>query len=484
MFNRGRYEVMALWSGRFEGSVDTFTQVFGASLPIDKKMYAQDIAGSRAHAAMLQACGIITEEDARILDEGLASILQDIENGTFVFDVNDEDIHMAIERELTRRVGAAGARLHTGRSRNDQVITDLRLTLKELIGDLQAQNRELRQVLLQKAHAYESVIMPGFTHMQHAQPVLFAHHMLAYFWMFTRDFERLEYAYKAADASPLGSAALAGTTYPIDRQMTANTLGFATVIPNSLDAVSDRDFVCDALYACSVSMMHLSRLAEELIIWSTSEFGYITMSDSYSTGSSIMPQKKNPDFAELVRGKCGRVIGDLISLLVTMKGLPLAYNKDMQEDKEGVFDAISTLSDCMRCMAGMIETLTVHEQALTEAARYGHLAATDVADYLAKKGMPFRQAHEIVGALVLLCDKRGCNLEDLSLQDFKAASDLFEKDILQSLDLASCVAARTTEGATSPKSVAIQFDQAIAALAHDEGVQHGVKVAAYDERVV
>lgn len=451
---------MALWSGRFEQGVSEFTQEFGASLPIDKAMYHQDIAGSRAHARMLAAQGVISEEDEQKIVDGLTAIEKRIDEGDFVFDINDEDIHMSIEKVLTENIGDAGARLHTGRSRNDQVVTDTRLYAKELARELMVANVSLREALFEAAEKTFGVILPGYTHMQHAQPVLLSHHFMAYFWMFSRDFKRLSAALDAADMNPLGSAALAGTTYPLDRMATTKELGFAAAIPNSLDAVSDRDFLLDLNYACSVSMIHLSRLCEEIILWSTSEFGFITLSDSYSTGSSIMPQKKNPDFAELIRGKSGRVVGDLVALLVTMKSLPLAYNKDLQEDKEGAMDAAKTLYDCMICMKGMIATMSINQDAMDVQAKKGYLAATDVADYLAKKGMPFRKAHEVVGHLVLLCDKRGCDLSDLSLDDFRAESELFEQDITEALDLESIVAARTTFGGTGHSAVKEQMEQA------------------------
>lgn len=460
---------MALWSGRFTEGVSEFTQQFGASLPVDKALYAQDIAGSKAHARMLAAQGVISQKDCDAIQDGLDRIGQRIEAGEFVFDINNEDIHMSIESVLTEEIGDAGARLHTGRSRNDQVATDTRLFAKKRCADLMQANIELREALLHQAQEHFDTILPGYTHLQHAQPVLFSHHLLAYVWMLTRDFERLQAARQATDASPLGAAALAGTTYPLDRQMTASELGFSRVIPNSLDAVSDRDFLLDLMYACSVSCMHLSRLAEEIILWSSSEFGFVTLSDSFSTGSSIMPQKKNPDFAELVRGKTGRVVGDLVALLVTMKGLPLAYNKDLQEDKEGAIDAAKTLEDCYVCMAGMIGTMTVNADAMLAQAKKGYLAATDVADYLAKKGMPFRRAHEVVGHLVLLCDQRGCDLDDLALEDFKAASDLFEADITQALDLRSIVNARTTEGGTGHDAVVQQLQKAQEQLDANKG---------------
>lgn len=459
---------MALWSGRFEKGVSEFTQEFGASLPVDKAMYHQDIAGSRAHARMLAAQGVISQEDADAIVAGLADIEKSIDAGEFKFDINDEDIHMSIEKVLTQNIGDAGARLHTGRSRNDQVITDTRLYAKELAHSLMIDVNALRATLIEAAEKHMGVILPGYTHMQHAQPVLLSHHFMAYFWMFTRDFQRLRQAYDAANVNPLGSAALAGTTYPLDRSKTTEELQFASMTPNSLDAVSDRDFLLDLDYACSVAMIHLSRLSEEIILWSTSEFGFITLADEYSTGSSIMPQKKNPDFAELIRGKSGRVVGDLMALLTTMKSLPLAYNKDLQEDKEGVIDACKTLHDCLVCMEGMISTMQVHADAMRAQSKKGYLAATDVADYLAKKGLPFRKAHEIVGNLVLLCDKRACDLDDLSLEDFKNASDLFEADITEALDLESIVAARTTYGGTGNEVVAEQIKLGAAKLAEDK----------------
>lgn len=459
---------MALWSGRFEKGVSEFTQEFGASLPVDKAMYHQDIAGSRAHARMLAAQEVISQEDADAIVAGLADIEKSIDAGEFKFDINDEDIHMSIEKVLTQNIGDAGARLHTGRSRNDQVITDTRLYAKELAHSLMIDVNTLRTTLIEAAEKHMGVILPGYTHMQHAQPVLLSHHFMAYFWMFTRDFRRLRQAYDAANVNPLGSAALAGTTYPLDRSKTTEELQFASMTPNSLDAVSDRDFLLDLDYACSVAMIHLSRLSEEIILWSTSEFGFITLADEYSTGSSIMPQKKNPDFAELIRGKSGRVVGDLMALLTTMKSLPLAYNKDLQEDKEGVIDACKTLHDCLVCMEGMISTMQVHADAMRAQSKKGYLAATDVADYLAKKGLPFRKAHEIVGNLVLLCDKRACDLDDLSLEDFKNASDLFEADITEALDLESIVAARTTYGGTGNEVVAEQIKLGAAKLAEDK----------------
>ena len=458
---------MALWGGRFEAGVATSTQEFGASLQVDKHLYKQDIAGSKAHAAMLAHQGIISDEDAEAITAGLSVIEADIDAGNFVFDINDEDIHMAIESELTRRIGEAGKRLHTGRSRNDQVATDTRLAVKALAKQLMEANLHLRRTLLDVAAAHPDAVLPGMTHLQHAQPVLFAHHLLAYTWMLTRDFTRLKAAFDAADANPLGAAALAGTSYPLDRQMTAATMGFSHVIPNSLDAVSDRDFLLDLQFAAATCAMHLSRLAEEIVLWSSSEFGFVALSDSFSTGSSIMPQKKNPDFAELIRGKTGRVYGNLVQLLVTMKGLPLAYNKDLQEDKEGALDTARTLLQSLTVMAGMVGTMTVNEDAMRTACKVGHLAATDVADYLAKKGLPFREAHAVVGHLVLMCEKRGCNLDELPFEVFQEASPLFERDITKALDIDGIVAARTTEGGTAPAAVAAQATKAEAAFAAD-----------------
>ena len=458
---------MALWSGRFEEATNEYALKWGASLETDKVMAEHDIAGSLAHARMLSEQGIISEKDFEDIEAGLGRIRTQIEEGTFAWDDRDEDIHMAIERALTADIGAAGARLHTGRSRNDQVATDIRLLAKELADDLLSENNSLREVLLDAAEKYVNVVMPGYTHLQHAQPVLLSHHLLAYFWMLTRDHDRLGFAFDAADANPLGSAALAGTSYPLDRDRTTELLDFATTMPNSLDAVSDRDYLLDLVYACAVSMMHLSRLAEEIVLWSSSEFGFITLSDSWSTGSSIMPQKKNPDFAELTRGKMGRVVGHLMGLLVTMKGLPLAYNKDLQECKEGIVDAVDTLLGCYIAMEGMIATMKVNRKRMAAAAGEGFTAATDIADYLAKKGMPFREAHAVVGGLVLECEKRGCGLEDLTLDDLRAASDLFEDDIIGTLDPEGIANARTTYGGTGIDAVLLQFEEAREVLEDD-----------------
>ena len=458
---------MALWSGRFEEATNEYALKWGASLETDKVMAEHDIAGSLAHARMLSEQGIISEQDFDDIEAGLGRIRTQIREGTFAWDERDEDVHMVIERAVTADIGAAGPRLHTGRSRNDQVATDIRLLAKELADDLLSENNSLREVLLDAAEKYVNVVMPGYTHLQHAQPVLLSHHLLAYFWMLTRDHDRLGFAFDAADANPLGSAALAGTSYPLDRDRTTELLDFATTMPNSLDAVSDRDYLLDLVYACAVSMMHLSRLAEEIVLWSSSEFGFITLSDSWSTGSSIMPQKKNPDFAELTRGKMGRVVGHLMGLLVTMKGLPLAYNKDLQECKEGIVDAVDTLLGCYIAMEGMIATMKVNRKRMAAAAGEGFTAATDIADYLAKKGMPFREAHAVVGGLVLECEKRGCGLEDLTLDDLRAASDLFEDDIIGTLDPEGIANARTTYGGTGIDAVLLQFEEAREVLEDD-----------------
>ncbi len=461
------HENDALWGGRFEDAPAEFTQEFGASLPVDKRMWESDIAGSKAHAKMLAKQGIISEKDAEDIRSGLDDIARQIEDGSFDFEIEDEDIHMSIERNLTEAIGAAGGRLHTGRSRNDQVATDTRLHSKKLARGLMHQLLDIRGALLEVATREFGVVMPGYTHMQKAQPVLFSHHMLAYYWMFTRDFVRVRAAYDAADVLPLGSAALAGTTYPLDRDFVADELGFSEVSKNSMDAVSDRDFLLDLTYACSVAMIHLSRMCEEFIYWSSNEFQFIRLSDAYSTGSSIMPQKKNPDFAELIRGKTGRVYGDLMGLLTTLKGLPLAYNKDMQEDKEGVFDAVDTLSDSLVVMTGMIRTMTVNADAMRKGAHGGFMAATDLADYLVGKGMPFRDAHAVVGKLVLECEKQGKTLQELSVDELKQADPLFDAGALDAVDIDKIVARRITAGGTGHDAVKVQLDQARERLAAD-----------------
>jgi argininosuccinate lyase len=445
------------WGGRFEGSMDAFVTEFGASLPVDRAMWLSDVEGSIAHVRMLGRQSIISADDAATIESGLRAVLADLESGTFVFDNSDEDIHMAVERALTAKIGPVGGKLHTARSRNDQVATDTRLHTKRLSSSLADGVATLQEALLARADEHFGAIMPGYTHLQKAQPVLLSHHLLAYVWMLDRDVRRLRAAYDAADVSPLGSAALAGTTFPLDRRGVADELGFSGVTPNSLDAVSDRDFLLDLAYACALAMMHLSRLCEELVLWSSDEFGFVTMDDGYSTGSSIMPQKKNPDVAELIRGKTGRVYGDLVGLLTVMKGLPLAYNKDMQEDKGGVFDAASTLSACLRAAAGMVTTLRFNEDRMRAGAGGGFMAATDLADHLATRGVPFRDAHEIVGRIVLECERRGCTLQDLTLDDLCAASAEFGPDALAAVDLDAVVSRRTSEGGTGHDAVRAQL---------------------------
>ena len=461
---------MKLWGGRFSKATDGLVDDFHSSISFDQRLAEQDITGSIAHATMLGEQGIIPQEDAEKIVEGLRGISADVKAGKVHWMVDAEDIHMNVEALLTERIGEAGKRLHTGRSRNDQVALDCRMYAKLACQETQEMLRELLSVLLDIAQDNLHTIMPGYTHLQKAQPITLAHHMMAYFQMFRRDLDRFAHAYDAADVMPLGSGALAGTTYPLNRERVAELLGFSRISMNSLDGVSDRDFLLEYLSAASICMMHLSRFCEELILWNTNEFRFVEMDDAFATGSSIMPQKKNPDFAELIRGKSGRVYGNLVQLLVTMKGLPLAYNKDLQEDKEGALDTAHTLMQCLSVMAGMISTWTVNEDAMARECGVGHLAATDVADYLAKRGLPFREAHAVVGHLVLMCEKRGCNLEDLPFEVFQEASPLFEHDITEALDIPSIVAARTTEGGTAPAAVAVQLQRAEAQLVADEGV--------------
>ncbi|MCE5202956.1 MAG: argininosuccinate lyase [Coriobacteriales bacterium] len=461
-------EAKTPWSGRFERTPGEFQQRFGASLGVDARLYAEDIAGSIAHARMLGARHILSAEDVESIETGLREILADIEAGRFALDLGDEDIHMAIEGELTRRIGDAGKRLHTARSRNDQVATDLRMYAKRKACEVLGAIDELRATLVRRAEENLEVVMPGYTHLQKAQPVVFAHHLLAYFWMLTRDVERVRHAYAAADALPLGSAALAGTTFDIDRRAVARELGFQSVVPNSLDAVSDRDFALDLAFACALGMVHLSRMAEEIVLWSSEEFGFVTLDDEWSTGSSIMPQKKNPDFAELVRGKTGRAVGDLVALLVMLKGLPLAYDKDMQEDKEPLFDGVDTYLDCLQAVDGMVATMRVNASRMRADAEGGFMAATDLADYLAAHGVAFREAHELVGALVLMCEREGRTLQDLSLDELRAVSPVFGDDVLRIREIESVVGRRSSEGGTAPGRVREQLELAAERLAEDE----------------
>lgn len=454
-----------MWGGRFTKAEEKNALDFNASISYDCRMYREDIAGSIAHAKMLASHGIISKEDQEKITQGLLSIKKEIDEGTFPFSVELEDIHMNIEKRLTEEIGDAGARLHTARSRNDQCALDLHMYMKRNIARLSEKLIAVLEALLAASKKYQDVILPGYTHMQRAQPVLFAHHMLAYFAMLERDFKRLEDCYDMCDMSPIGACALAGTTYPTHPEEEANDLHFASVYGNSLDAVSDRDYLLQFLSFASICAMHLSRLSEEFIYWSTSEFQFIELDDGYSTGSSIMPQKKNPDMCELIRGKTGRVYGHLIGLLTVMKGLPLAYDKDMQEDKEGVFDALDTLYFALDIYAGMISTMTVNGEHTRAVLESDFSNATDMADYLAKKGLPFRQAHAVVGNAVHYCIEHHKVLLDLSMDEFKSMSPLFEEDIKEALSIENCVKNRESYGGTGPKSVERQQTHAEKAIA-------------------
>ena len=437
---------MKLWSGRFGKETDALVNDFNASIQFDQRLYREDITGSIAHAKMLAATGILSAEDGAAIVEGLTGILQDIEDGKVEFTADNEDIHMNVEALLTARIGQAGKRLHTARSRNDQVALDFRMYVREQIPVIVGQLLELETVLCRQARQYQAAVMPGYTHLQRAQPISFAQHLMAYAFQFRRDVTRLEDCAARLNECPLGSGALAGTTYPIDRFMTAQALGFDKPMDNSLDGVSDRDYVLELMSALSILMMHLSRFSEEVILWCSWEFKFIELDDAYATGSSIMPQKKNPDVAELVRGKTGRVYGDLMSLLTAMKGLPLAYNKDMQEDKEPVFDAIDTVEMCLPVFAAMLDTMTVRTDNMRTAAGKGFINATDCADYLTKKGMPFRDAYTVTGHLVAQCTAQGKTLEELSLDELRTASDLFDEDVYEAIRLENCMALRASFG--------------------------------------
>ncbi len=437
---------MKLWSGRFAKDTDALVNELNESISFDQRLYREDIQGSLAHAKMLGDCGIISQPDAAAIAEGLNGILRDIEAGKVEFTADNEDIHMNIEALLTARIGDAGKRLHTARSRNDQVALDFRMYVRREIPVIAGQLLELERVLCRQARQYQTAVMPGYTHLQRAQPISFAQHLMAYAQMFARDVTRLEDCAGRLNQCPLGSGALAGTTYPIDRRQTAEALGFDAPMDNSLDGVSDRDYALELLSDLSILMMHLSRFAEEVILWCSWEFKFIELDDAYATGSSIMPQKKNPDVAELVRGKTGRVYGDLMGLLTVMKGLPLAYNKDMQEDKEPVFDAVDTVEMCLPVFARMLDTMTVHTDNMRQAAGRGFINATDCADYLTKKGMPFRDAYTVTGRLVAECTAKGKTLEELTLEELRAASDLFGEDVYEALKLENCMALRRSFG--------------------------------------
>lgn len=449
-----------MWDGRFQKETDKAANDYNTSLPFDCRMYAQDIRGSMAHCRMLMTQGILTRKDASDILSGLSGILTDIEAGKLTFDSDAEDIHMFIEEELTLRIGEAGKRLHTGRSRNDQVALDIRLYLLDEMRLIRELIMTLYRTLIVKARENITTIMPGYTHLQRAQPITLGHHLCAYIQMLQRDMTRLDDAVIRMNYSPLGSGALAGTTYPLDREAAAADLGFAGVTQNSLDGVSDRDFVIEIAGVLSILMMHLSRFSEEIILWSTQEFAFIDLDDAYATGSSIMPQKKNPDIAELTRGKTGRVYGDLVALLVVMKGLPLAYNKDMQEDKESVFDAIDTVKGALVPFTGMVATMNIRKDRMEQAAAGGFTNATDLADYLVKKGLPFRSAHEVSGKLVKYCIDAGTSLLDVGIDEFRSFSELIDDDVYEAITLLTCVNNRTIIGAPSPDTVKTALDRA------------------------
>ncbi len=447
----------AMWGGRFTKTVDEMVNEFQASINFDKRMYHEDIAGSIAHAIMLSKCGIISEDDCGAILQGLKDIEKQIEAGEFDFSVDLEDIHMNIEKRLTEAIGEAGGRLHTARSRNDQVALDTHMYVRREVTAVLEGIRNLQQALMETAEANKDVIMPGYTHLQRAQPILFAHHLLAYFGMLSRDFARFEGVYQRADIMPLGAGALAGTTFPIDRELVAKQLNFEQLYTNSLDAVSDRDYIMEFLSAASILMVHLSRLSEETILWCSREFSFVELDDAHCTGSSMMPQKKNPDVSELVRGKTGRVVGHLMAMLATVKGLPLAYNKDLQEDKEGIFDAIDTVKFSLEVYAQLVRGMKVRKDVMRKAVEEDFSNATDLADYLVKKGMPFREAHAVSGAAVHQCIAEGKYLADMTLEELKKLSPLFEADIAEALKPETCVNQRNSLGGTSTSQVEKQL---------------------------
>ncbi|MBR4290638.1 MAG: argininosuccinate lyase [Oscillospiraceae bacterium] len=446
-----------MWAGRTDGTTEKIADDFNSSIHFDSRMYRQDITGSMVHAAMLAKQGIITQADADALTDGLEGILKDLDSGALDFDTTCEDIHMFVEQVLTQRLGDVGKKLHTARSRNDQVALDIRMYLRNEIDEIAALTKTLVAAITAKAETYYDAIMPGYTHLQRAQPITFGHHLMAYAMMLLRDMERLRDTRRRMNRSPIGCCALAGTTYNTDRRYEAEKLGFEDICLNSLDGVSDRDFCVELMSTISILMMHLSRFSEEIILWSSWEFKFVELSDAYTTGSSIMPQKKNPDMAELVRGKTGRVYGDLMALLTTLKGLPLAYNKDMQEDKEAVFDACDTVRMCLQVFTGMIDGMTANTANMKRAAQKGFINATDLADYLVKKGMPFRSAYKISGQLVALCIQQGTVLEELELETYRSYSELFDKELYEHIDLLTCMEKRSSEGGTSTASVKKQI---------------------------
>ena len=450
---------MKLWGGRFSKSTDKSVDDFNSSIRFDARMYAQDIRGSVAHAKMLGKQGIISQADSDLIVKTLGEILTDIENGNVEFTIDAEDIHMNIETILISRIGDVGKRLHTGRSRNDQVALDCRLYLRDEAEALEEMLKNLLKTILGMAEENLDTIMPGYTHLQKAQPITFAHHVMAYYEMFSRDLSRLSDWKKRMNIMPLGSGALAGTTYPLDREFVAKELEFSDITKNSIDGVSDRDFVCEMAFVLSMIMVHLSRFSEEIILWSSNEFGFVDLDDAYSTGSSIMPQKKNPDVAELARGKSGRVFGDLMGLLTMMKGLPLAYNKDMQEDKEQIFDAIDTVKMCLPVFSGMLSTMKLRKGRMLDGAKGGFTNATDVADYLVKKGLPFRDAHAVVGKMVAYCLDKDTVIDALTMDEFKTFSDIFENDVYDAISLETCVNMRKIVGGPAKETMSKIIEQ-------------------------
>ena len=458
--------MVKLWAGRFSKEIDKKTNDFNSSISFDSRMYREDIEGSMAHAEMIGECGIIEKSESQAIIEGLKGILADIDNGTLQIDPNAEDIHTFIEGELTQRLGQTGKRLHTARSRNDQVAVDIRLYLKKEVQNIKAQVKELIGVICNKAEEYAGAVMPGYTHLQRAQPITFGHHLMAYAEMLLRDVDRLECAYRHMDEMPLGSGALATTTYPIDRTITAKLLNFDRVSQNSLDGVSDRDFCMELASVLSIIMVHLSRFSEEIIMWCSWEFKFVELDDAFSTGSSIMPQKKNPDIAELVRGKSGRVFGDLITLLTVMKGIALAYNKDMQEDKEAIFDAVDTVKMCLTAFTPMIDTMKVLTDNMRKAAANGFINATDCADYLVKKGLPFRDAYKATGTLVAICIEKKTTLEELPIEEYKKICDIFDEGVYEAISLENCVNGRKVIGGPASENVKAQVKRVQLAISN------------------
>lgn len=449
-----------LWEGRFTKNTNALLEKFNASITFDKRMYAEDIKGSIAHSKMLSKQEIISQDDQLKIEKGLNQIKLEIENGEFIFKIEDEDIHMSIEKRLTEIIGSTAGKLHTARSRNDQVALDVRMYVRHQSLEIKELLINMESVLYTLSKKYKNTIIPGYTHLQRAQPILLAHHLLAYFQMFKRDISRIDDFLERSDEMPLGAGALAGTTFDLDRHYVAGQLGFSAPTVNSLDSVSDRDFIIELASIISIISMHLSRFSEEIIIWCTSEFSFIKLDDAFATGSSIMPQKKNPDIAELVRGKSGRIYGNLIAILTTMKALPLAYNKDMQEDKEGIFDSIDNIKICIEIFYEMLSTMDVNEKEILESMKKGFLNATDVADYLAKNGMPFREAHKVVGQIVSYCEQKNIAIDDMKFEEYLGFSNIFKEDVLEAITIENCVNNRNSYGGTSIKNVLMQLELA------------------------